>query len=447
MKIPSIIQRWGLIRTFAIASFVSIITINIVSGFVFFSFLQDRLLQREMVISAEFIQSVSIINKTEPSFRGSTDPRDKQEIEEFFHHIFDLPDVFRTTIYDIQRRIIWSNDEHIIGKIFTDNEELNLAANGVRVFNESQVNKHSKEEHHFLPENVDRFVESYFPVWDKQHQQVIGVVELYKSPIALYETLREGRILVIIVSLFSGVVLYWFLYWIVKTAHQLIENQRLRIKQASSRAVELNEQNLRRIGSELHDGPAQSIGFALLKLDSINEVTENHQVKTNFDVIDKIQVTLSDALQEIRRLSAGLVIPELQDLSAREAILKVIDKHQKRTSTEVRHQLDEIPDELKLSTKICIYRLVQEGLNNAVRHGLGVDQQVIIRLQEKQLVLEISDAGPGMSDEDLEKLNDTDHLGLRGLRERVESLGGKFQFSSLKQSPGVRILAILPLDE
>ncbi|MBT7047296.1 MAG: hypothetical protein HN977_18090, partial [Gammaproteobacteria bacterium] len=129
MKIPSIIQRWGLIRTFAIASFVSIITINIVSGFVFFSFLQDRLLQREMVISAEFIQSVSIINKTEPSFRGSTDPRDKQEIEEFFHHIFDLPDVFRTTIYDIQRRIIWSNDEHIIGKIFTDNEELNLAAN------------------------------------------------------------------------------------------------------------------------------------------------------------------------------------------------------------------------------------------------------------------------------------------------------------------------------
>ena len=400
-----------------------------------------------MVISSEFIQSVSIINKTEPSFRGSTNPHDKQELEEFFNHIFGLPDVFRTTIYDIQGKIIWSNDKQIIGKIFTDNEELNLAINGVRVYNEDHVDKQSKQEHHFLPEHVERFVESYIPVWDTQHQQVIGVVELYKSPGALYETLAEGRTLVIIVSMFSGIILYWFLYWIVKTAHQLIETQRLRIKQASSRAVELNEQNLRRIGSELHDGPAQSIGFALLKLDAISDDMESPQAKTNAEVIDRIQIALSDALQEIRSLSAGLVIPELQDLSLTEAILKVIDKHQKRTSTKVSYQLDELPQEIKLSTKICIYRLVQEGLNNAVKHGQGIDQQVSIRLQDKQLLLEVSDAGPGLSIEDLEKLNDTDHLGLRGLRERVESLGGKFQVNSLKPSPGVRLWASLPLDE
>ncbi len=235
MKIPSIIQRWGLIRTFAIASFVSIITISVVSGILFFSFLHDNLLQREMAISSEFIQTVSIINNTEPSFRGSTDLRDKQELEEFFQHIIGLPDVFRVTIYDTQRRIIWSSDEQVIGKIFTDNDELNQAITGVRVFKEDNANEQSKQEHHFLPEHVEKFVESYFPVWDRKHQHVIGVVELYKSPVALYETLREGRILVIIVSLFSGVILYWFLYWIVKTAHQLIESQRLRIKQASGR--------------------------------------------------------------------------------------------------------------------------------------------------------------------------------------------------------------------
>ena len=447
MKISSIIQRWGLIRIFAISSFVSIITISVVSGFVFFSFLHDKLLQREMVISSEFIQSVAIINNTEPSFRGSTELKDKQELEEFFNHIMGLPDVFRTAIYDTDLRIIWSSDKQVIGKTFTDNDELNQAITGVRVFKEGHANEQSKQEHHFLPDHVEKFVESYFPVWDAQHQQVIGVVELYKSPKALYETLREGRILVIIVSLFSGVVLYWFLYWIVKTAHQLIESQRLRIKQASSRAVELNEQNLRRIGSELHDGPAQSIGFALLRLDSVTEITENHQVKANIDVIDKIQIALSDALQEIRSLSAGLVIPELKALSARAAILKVIDKHEKRTSTQVRHKLDELPDELKLSIKICIYRLVQEGLNNAVRHGLGIDQQVIARLHERQLTLEIKDAGPGINDKDLEKLNDTDHMGLRGLRERVESLGGKFKISSTGKSRGVQLLATLPLDD
>lgn len=446
MKTPSIIQRWGLIRTFSIASFVSIVTINIVSGILFFSFLQDRLLQREMVISSEFIQSVSNINKAEASFQGSTNPSDRKELEEFFNHIFALPDVFRTTIYNTQGRIIWSNDKQIIGRIFTDNKELNQAIKGIRVFNEDHVDAQSKQEHHFLPEHVERFVESYFPVWDQPHQKVIGVVELYKSPTALYETLQQGRTLVIVVSLFSGVILYWFLFWIVNTAHQLIENQRLRIKQASSRAVELNEHNLRRIGSELHDGPAQSIGFALLKLDSISTATKPQHSQSDSDVIDKIQNALSDALQEIRSLSAGLVIPELNDLSAREAILTVIEKHQKRTSTEVNYQLGELPDELKLSTKICIYRLVQEGLNNAFRHGLGINQQVIFHLQSNQLFLEISDSGPGMSEQDLDKLNQTDHLGLRGLRERVESLGGKFEIAHLEQSSGVRLIAILPLD-
>ena len=446
MKIPSLIQRWGLIRTFALASFVSIVTISVVSGFLFFSFLHDRLLQREMIISSEFIQSVSIINNTEPAFRGSSQPSDIEQLREFYNHVMGIPDVFQVTIYDTGLKIILSSDEQLVGKVFTDNDELNQAVKGVRVFNDATADEQSKQEHHFLPPEVDRFVESYLPIWDKDHQQIIGVVELYKSPVALYETLKQGRVLVIFVSMFSAVMLYWFLFWIVKTANQLIESQRLRVKQASARAVEVNEQNLRRIGSELHDGPAQSIGFALLKLDAVSEQSGDRTSNTNTDVIDKIQAALRDALQEIRSLSAGLVIPELKDLTAREAILKVIEKHQQRTSTRVTHQLDELPDKLKLSTKICIYRLVQEGLNNATRHGQGAQQQVRATLQSDQLMLEICDAGPGMSDADLAKLNDPDHLGLRGLRERVESLGGHFQIRQREHSPGVALVALLPLD-
>jgi signal transduction histidine kinase len=449
VKIDSLIQRWGLLRIFALSGFVSIISISIVSGFIYFSFLQKNLLQREMTVSAEFIQSVSLINNPEAYFKGSTNIEDKQAIEEFFHHVIGIPDVFRTIIFDADYKIIWSNDSKIIGKRFSDNDELTLAYTGESIFKQGERDQHAKVEHDFLPEDVDQFVESYIPVWNKKHEKVIGVVELYKSPRALFGTLQSGRLLVALVSLLGGLILYGLLYWIVRTAHQLIESQRRRIKQASSRVVELNEQSLRRIGSELHDGPVQSIGFALLKLDSIFEPGTDSpaSAKSKSIIIDKIQAALKDALQEVRSLSAGLVIPELKDLSAIEAVTKVIEKHESRTSTTVSHQLKNIPDKLSTPTKICIYRLVQEGLNNAYRHGGGIDQFVSVTVQDTQLILSISDGGPGMDPDDTERINDTEHLGLRGMRERVESLGGDFHITNTSEAGGVTLIAAMPIDE
>ena len=449
MKITALIQRWGLLRIFALSGFVSIIGISIVSGSIYFSFLQQNLLAREMAVSSEFIQSVSLINNPEEYFEGSTNIEDKSAVEEFFNHVIGIPDVFRATVFDADFRIIWSNDDNIIGKRFSDNDELKIAYSGESIFSWGVTDEHAKQEHVFLPADVEQFVESYIPVWDKKHERVIGVVELYKSPRALFETLNRGELLVASVSLLGGLILYLLLFWVVRTAHQLIETQRTRIKQASSRGVELNEQYLRRIGSELHDGPLQSIGFALLKLDSIfqSESDSARSDKADFAVIDKIQHALNDALRELRSLSAGLTIPELRELSAKEAIAKLIKRHESRTSTSVSHDLHNLPETLSTPTKICLYRLVQEGLNNAYRHGAGIDQRIDVSVRGSLLFLTISDGGPGMDVNDVSKINDADHLGLRGMRERVESLGGDFQITRTDKSGGVKLIATLPIDD
>jgi signal transduction histidine kinase len=449
VKITALIQRWGLLRIFALSGFVSIIGISIVSGSIYFSFLQQNLLAREMAVSSEFIQSVSLINNPEAYFEGSTSIEDKSAVEEFFNHIIGIPDVFRATVFDADFQIIWSNDDKIIGKRFSDNDELKIAYSGESIFSWGVTDEHAKQEHVFLPDDVEQFVESYIPVWDEKHERVIGVVELYKSPRALFEALNRGELLVATVSLLGGLILYLLLFWVVRTAHQLIETQRTRIKQASSRGVELNEQYLRRIGSELHDGPLQSIGFALLKLDSIFQSGSDsaRSDKADFVVIDKIQHALNDALQELRSLSAGLTIPELQELSAREAIAKVIKRHESRTLTSVSHELHNLPENLSTPTKICLYRLVQEGLNNAYRHGAGIDQRVDVSVQGSLLFLTISDDGPGMDIDDASKINDADHLGLRGMRERVESLGGDFQITRTSKSGGVKLIATLTIDD
>jgi len=447
--LTTFIQRWGLLRIFALSAFVSIIGISTVSGYIYFSFLQQNLLQREMVISTEFIESISLFTKREAYFQGSTSVDDKRDIEEFFDHVVGIPDVFRATIFDANYKILWSSDSELIGRTFSDNDDLEMAYQGISIFNAGEADKREKEEHDFLPEDVEQFVESYIPVWDRNHQKVIGAVELYKSPVALFDTLQTGRELVALVSLVGGLILFGILYWVVRTAHQLIENQRSRIKNASRRGVELNEQSLRRIGSELHDGPVQSIGFALLKLDAIvdKEIDATSSPGAAAGLVDKIRQALKDALQEVRGLSAGLVIPELKDLSAREAIIRAIDRHEKRTSTSVARELDGMPEQLGNATKICLYRLVQEGLNNAYRHGGGIDQFVGVVVRKSQLILTVSDAGPGMDPEHGDRTSDSEHLGLRGMRERVESLGGDFHITSNQRHIGVKLIAALPLND
>ena len=449
MKITTLIQRWGLLRIFALSGFVSIIGISIVSGSIYFSFLQQNMLAREMAVSSEFIQSVSLINNPEEYFEGSTNIEDKSAVEAFFNHVIGIPDVFRATVFDADFRIIWSNDENLIGKRFSDNDELQIAYSGESIFSWGVTDEHAKQEHVFLPADVKQFVESYIPVWDGKHERVIGVVELYKSPRALFETLNRGELLIASVSLLGGLILYLLLFWVVRTAHQLIETQRTRIKQASSRGVELNEQYLRRIGSELHDGPVQSIGFALLKLDSIFQSGSDsaRSDKADVVVIDKIQHALNDALQELRSLSAGLTIPDLRELTAREAITRLVKRHESRTSTSVSYDLHNLPEILSTPTKICLYRLVQEGLNNAYRHGAGIDQRIDVSVQGSLLFLTISDGGPGMDVDDVSKINDADHLGLRGMRERVESLGGDFEITRTDKSRGVKLIATLTIDD
>ncbi len=445
MNFTLTIQRWGLIKTFATFSFISIVSISLMAGFLYFSLLRNHLLHHEVNISTEFIQSITLINDQEAFFLSDKDYSDKYEVIEFLQHIISMPDVFRVIAYNTDLKILWANNEELIGKTYTDNHELLDALAGKSVFEEVDMDHLVKEEHDSIPHRLDTFIESYIPIRDRAGHNIIGVLEIYKAPTALYRAIDEARYLLVIITLLSAAILHWLLYWIVLRAHRLIEAQRQRIRQATNRAVELNEQNLRRIGSDLHDGPAQSIGFALLIMDVLDD--DEDQNSANGSVISKMRNALRDSLNDIRNLSSGLVIPELDDMSINEVLSSAIDKHEKRTATEVTYQISPLPDHLRTSLKICIYRLVQEGLNNAFKHAGGKGQCVQIVQEGKCVVISIADGGPGLSEVGLSKINSTEHLGLRGLRERVESLGGIFTIANRADGPGLQISARIPLND
>lgn len=216
------------------------------------------------------------------------------------------------------------------------------------------------------------------------------------------------------------------------------QNQDLheRVQRAATRTTALNERYLRRISAELHDGPAQELSLVLLQLGKKSRDPNRNDIN-----LSNIQNTLNHALEEMRLIAAGLRLPELEQLSFIGTLERVIETHRYRTDTEVLFKPQNLPASVPLPLKITVFRLIQEALNNAFRHAKGAGQEVRVYTQDNNIVLEVSDTGLGFNR--VIALSDG-HLGLLGMRERVESLGGVFEVQSMI-GQGTTIIARLPL--
>ncbi len=98
-------------------------------------------------------------------------------------------------------------------------------------------------------------------------------------------------------------------------------------------------------------------------------------------------------------------------------------------------QLTKPPERLSHAAKICIYRFVQETLNNGFRHGGGIGQRVSQRMDGDRVMIEVVDSGPGFDPDTVLPTS----LGLAGLRERIESLGGTFEVVTAATGTTVRM--------
>lgn len=244
----------------------------------------------------------------------------------------------------------------------------------------------------------------------------------------------------------STLVLFYLLYYIFQRGIQTINEQEDRLndqiarlsnllsankelqksmKTASSRAVELNEQFLRRVGADLHDGPAQMIGFAVLRLAQISKHEAAQDLGHEFHAVKD---ALNESLEEIRGISSGLVLPQLEQMSLEQCLRKVVLLHSAKSDTEVAQYYQDLPDDIPLPIKITAYRFIQEALNNSHRHGQAKKCRLNAFVKDDVLHLSLKDNGVGFR---LSSLSTSGgHLGLMGLKDRIESLGGKFNINS-----------------
>ncbi len=371
-------------------------------------------------------------------------------------------------IWNRDGRIVYSTNPELVGETYQISPEgLRAWRGSVTSHISSLENLENANERQFHK----RLLETYSPVRRQDSPEIIAVAEFYQTVDALEERLMKSRMWTWIVVGAATLVMYIVLAGIVRRGSDTIQRQQLdlrdkvgqltdllaqnkrlseRLRRAATEGTARNERFLRRISAELHDGPAQALGFALLRLDSVM----GHSSECVFDKatlpqgnadLDLIQSSLGDALDEIRAFSSGLVLPELSELSLRETLVRVCAVHERRTDTEVELvlDLDDVLEDASLPLKITIYRFVQEALANAYRHADGRGQKVSATRNANQVHVQVSDLGPGFEWNDREQ--DDEHLGLEGLRQRVESIGGTFRIQS-ETGVGTHVLADLPLD-
>ena len=354
-------------------------------------------------------------------------------------------------IWSTRGQLLYTTDQtSTIGKTYPMSEGLLHARLG-EVF--SEISSLNEEENQSLGVLHTRLLEIYSPVWLSTTDEIIAVAEFYQSTEALdheISILKQRSWLVVGAAI---LVMYVLLSGFVRHAGDTMQRQKVdlankvaqltallaqnrslhsRIRRASASVAQLNEGFLRRIGSELHDGPAQDLGLSVLQLDAFIGRYENHPETVidmkSIEQLNNIQANLQNALKEMRAIAAGLSLPQLMELDLAETVTRVVRIHERRTATQVKLELSPVPNDVALSVKITIYRLVQEALNNAYRHAGGSGQCVRLSYDNEQLCVEISDTGPGF---DPKKTHGVDgRLGLSGMRERIESLGGSFSVDS-----------------
>ena len=328
--------------------------------------------------------------------------------------------------------VIEASDPDLIGKIFPPSEELRQAWSGqiAAVFEDNAEEEDEAEHALGLP-----LLEIYSPIRANWTGEIIAVAEVYVADPALKADLVASRTMALLGVTGAGLTLGLLLYGIVYQGSRTIETQRrdldrrlvdlrrlsernealrLRVQEAAGRAAITAEHGLRRIGADLHDGPAQYLAYASLRVDALGRAMAQPT-----EELHGLRDALAQAMTEIRAISRGLVLPEIVNLSAPQIVRLAVEAHQARSDQPVELVIKvdgTVP--LTPALQVCLFRFTQEGLNNASRHAPRAHIAVALSGSAATLRLVVQDDGPGP--------DGGPGLGLSGLRDRVEALGGHF---------------------
>ena len=455
-------RNLDLTRQFTLASAVVLLIGMITIGFWVARQIEDRVIQNTAVATALYMDSIVEPLLQELAEKDTLSVENQKALQELLLRGPLGKRIVAIKIWKKGGRIAYSTKSEIIGTVFPETENLkNVWKGEVSVeFDELNDQEDAAEGELNVP-----LLEVYSPVRQLGSGNIIGAAEFYTRADRFQKDLRQSIAYSWVVVGIVTTFMLFGLFGIVRQGSRVIQWQRTslerqitrlsdlleenrtlqrRVDRAQQRTSELNERYLHKIGADLHDGPAQLLSLALLRFDYIRGIFAKRG-ESNGDKLgelDTIHRALTDCMAEIRMISSGLTLPRIENSTIEDVVASAAKAHERRTDTSVETRIQTVTHPVSNSVKVCVYRFVQEGLNNAHQHAAGAEQTVELAQAGESLSVSVGDGGPGF-DADFDKISHGS-LGLLGLRSRIEALGGGFQVFS-QAGEGTRIVATFPM--
>jgi signal transduction histidine kinase len=433
---------FNLSRWFGVVALVSIAAISVVSGWLLSGFLTERMLQQEARLTQEVIDSVVDVEQAAGYFTGVV--VQNGEYKDFVAHIAALPDVLRANLYSRERRVIWSSDPALIGRHFAENDELEDALSGKVV---AHGGERAKSEHEALDPRYRYFFEIYTPVRVPGTSEVVGVVELYKTPQALFEAIGAGKRAIWISAALGGLFLYATLFWLVRRADNTIRAQRERLVQSETFAA---------IG-EMSSAVAHGIRNPLASIRSSAELALDSrpsdwrdEARDIVEQVDRLESWIRRLLSYSQPLGGKAEPVQVGTLvqASLAGFERELERRQIRTTVDIDGRLPPVAADA-LMLEHVFTSLIANAMEAIERDGaIGV---AVRRDGERGLLVSVRDSGPGMTPKEVQGAFKPFHtskpkgigIGLPLARRIVQRFGGSIALASTPGA-GTTVDVLLP---
>lgn len=208
-----------------------------------------------------------------------------------------------------------------------------------------------------------------------------------------------------------------------------VRSGRERLKMLSHRLVNIQERERQYISRELHDEVGQALALLLMRLRLLER--NIHCPEAVLAGIKELERMLDNVSEGLHRLAVGLRPVSLDHLGIIPALQQHVEEFSSKHNIKTQFEAIDLNGRLPLDVETAVYRIVQEGLTNIVRHGQATQADIVLRNRDNKLVVIIEDNGIGFIPE---TINKSEHLGLVGIAERAEMFNGNM---TIESTPGV----------
>lgn len=214
---------------------------------------------------------------------------------------------------------------------------------------------------------------------------------------------------------------------------------REQLRNLSNHLQNIREEEKTRIAREVHDELGQSLTALKMDLVCLKEELPDQNLELQ-ERVKTMSGLIDSTITSVQRISSELRPQILDVMGLCEAISWQARVYEKRANLQFDLNCEEVNISAELTTEL--FRVFQEALTNVVRHSRADRVGVHLHQDEKQLTLEIEDNGEGIPPD---KINDSQSLGLIGIRERILFFGGEVEFLS-EPGKGTRVIVKIPIE-